>query len=218
MKSLVVILLALIGAPGWAKRGTAQTRVVQPRDARSRACTARLLAATPPYHASRFQDLVGHYRWTSVDTVSTRLAIPPELLERMRKVGRSLPTEFRLWRTDPALRKAVPPRAGDWGHGAIGPLSGELVHADTAGFSPDHPQVEVTSDTTPYLEILYDPRVGRGLLDGGHVMEVLPIEVMGDWGFGGYYDTRGDLLAVKDRNGKLIPSFAGYYCAFKLTP
>jgi hypothetical protein len=212
-----LVIFAFIGTFGCTMTSVAQRGAAEPAPVMPPSCTAELLASTPPYDQSRFGQLIGHYRWTNIDTVSTRRAISPADYEQMKR-GQLLRSEFRLWPTDSAFRIAIPFRSGLGGRAAVGPLSGALVHGDTAGFSPDHPQIEVTSEARPYLEILYDPRVGRSLLDGGHVMELLPVQVLGDWGFGGYYDTRGDLIGERDRDGKVIPSFAGFYCAFRLSP
>ena len=48
-------------------------------------------------------------------------------------------------------------------------------------------------------------------------MDMLPIDAMGDWGFGGYYDSLGSLLLVSDKYGGSVPTFAGYYCAVGVT-
>src|ERR1043165_5317241 len=150
-------------------------------------CEPPLLARTPRYDTSQVTLLAGHYRWVSVDTVSTRESPPGRVVVR---------GTFRLWATHSISR---PPRhTARLGYPALGPISGAVEGFDQTGFSADHPQIQVRGR---YLELLYDPRVGRGLLDGGHVMEELLIDVLGTWGFGGYYDTRGDLIAVADRNG-----------------
>ena len=217
MKRASHAIFALLGTFGCAMAPVGQRGAAKPSPATPPACTAELLATAPPYGRSRFGELVGRYRWTNVDTVSTRQANSLVNREKENKRAQSFRSEFLLWPTDSALRIGVPFRPGVGGRRAVGPLSGALLHSDTAGFSADHPQIEVSSETKPYLAILYDPRVGRGLLDGGHVMDLLPVQVLGDWGFGGYYDTWGDLIGERDRDAKVVPGFAGFYCAFRVS-
>lgn len=193
----------------------AGSRLATSAASRDTVCTAALLARTPPYDTLRVGELAGRYRWRAIDTLSTRVPLPAEALERATQ-AKPFPRAFWLRPTDSRLRVATPRAPNKRYRRAIGPLSGIVLDGDTTGFSPEHPQVEVSGGRVHYLTILYDPRVGEGLLDGGHVMELLPIQVLGSWGFGGYYDTAGDLIGFLDRNGKWVPTFAGYYCAFRL--
>src|ERR1041384_8090728 len=58
-------------------------------------CEPPLLARTPRYDTSQVTLLAGHYRWVSVDTVSTRETPPNRVVVR---------GTFRLWATDSIFR------------------------------------------------------------------------------------------------------------------
>jgi hypothetical protein len=64
------------------------------------------------------------------------------------------------------------------------------------------------------MEIRYDTITN--MLDGGYRSDFVPIQVVGTWGFGGYYDALGAGIGMGDRNGNFVPFFAGYYCAFRI--
>ena len=162
------------------------------------ACTPALLASTPPYDTSRISELVGVYGWMSVDTLSTREA--PFQGARWRDY-------FKLWLTDSALRRqhANAPRE----FFPLGVISGGIIGFDSSGFSRDNPQIQVPDYEQRYLMIRYFAGSGNDL-----PMDELPISVLGVWGFGGYYENGWP--ATKDRNGKLVPSFVGYYCAYRM--
>lgn len=206
MRGLSIALLSCSLA--CSSLGIARTDSDQPAE-----CSRALLAHTSRYTPAMYGRLPGTYRWYNVDTVSTRQPWPAAIEQKLR-AGR----EIRLWRRSASARDSLNGAGNRKRWRSVGPIAGAITAFDTTGFSDEHPQIELPNPQQPFLTLLYDSRVGRGLLDGGHIMDILPIEVLGDWGFGGYYDSSGSLIAVRDKNGGLVPTFAGYYCAVRIGP
>ena len=174
-------------------------------------CTADLLAHAAPYDARQVLALVGRYRWVWVDTVSTRR--PDRLPEAFRGLEKAAASEIRLWEADTVLARGAlsAGRERRW----VGRVAGAIIGTDTAGFGPSRPQLEVLTEGKGVLSVVYDRRVWEGLLDGGDVVDWLPIEVAGPWGFGGHYVRRSQFV-FDDLDGNPIPPFAGYYCALRI--
>ena len=206
---LLAVTVALLELPSRAlsqERGSARSEI-PPK------CDAELLARTPVFDSSRATELPGRFRWIYVDTVSDRkpLRLSPELLAR----AKPLPTEFQLWLRDSSVRVDREPTFPHL-EASRSLIGGALLGFDSTGFNGYHPQI--TAYWGPYgayLNVSYDPRVGRGLIDGGDVAETLPIDVLGTWGFGGYYE-RLSQFRVRDLDGDVIRPFAGFYCAMRI--
>lgn len=207
---LVVIVAASRAGVGWGAPVTPRLGV-PPLGASTDSCTAALLARTPPYDSTKVLTLAGEYRWIWVDTVSTRR--PDRLPPALRLHSRPAIRRFRLWQADTiAAQPSSDPRLRRrW----VGQVAGAIVGADTAGFGPSRPQLEISGRGKKTLNVVYDRRVWEGMLDGGDVVDFLSIDVAGSWGFGGYH-VRHSQFYVVDLDGKPIPSFAGYYCAMRV--
>jgi hypothetical protein len=116
---------------------------------------------------------------------------------------------FRLWVVDSAHAQ--------WRRSPISqslvrinrPIAGTMAGYEDKGFSADNPQVEVTSRTLDELTI----RFGRGFVFDGPIL-LLPIERIGSWGFGGYFEGDG-YIVFGGRDGKPLGPRAGYYCALR---
>jgi hypothetical protein len=168
-------------------------------------CTPQLLSDAAPYDSTRPLALVGHYRWVLVDTLSTRRPPdPPPPGEPARTPAVPEVPEFVLRLPDSATEAPRPRHR----------LIGAIVGWDTTGFSLGHPQIWMDQRWPTTLTIAYDPRVGM-ILDGGDIVEDIPITVAGPWGFGAYYE-RWSMFLVTDRLGRRVPAFAGFYCALRI--
>jgi len=166
-------------------------------------CTPELLARTAAYDSTRVLDLIGSYRLVQVDT--TRGWI--ELERHNGSPGTAIPLRLwatdsthRRWRRNPMTGKLVP---------ANRPIVGILAGYEEKGFSPENPQVVVTSPALDYLTITFTL---QPMFDG--TLWEFPIQRLGSWGFGGFfYDAEYVVPAGVD--GKPLDQRAGFYCAFR---
>lgn len=192
-----VLIVALVGC---------QHRVSTWRDvARATGCTPELLARSAPYDSTHVRDLAGTYRLVQVDTAHGWVAT---------EVKNGAPVEGRPmrlwvpdsivahWRRHPLSRKLIP---------ANRPIVGEVPSYGEKGFTDMNPQVAITGAASDRLVIQYHSRMA---LDGVADWN-FPIERVGTWGFGGYFDEGPDWIIPFGVDGKPLPPRSGYYCALR---
>ena len=171
--------------------------------ARASGCTPDLIASAPRYQSTDIQKLAGQYTLVQIDTARGWF----EFERKYGTVGR-YPT-LTLWVTDslhrfsrlnPLTKRRVP---------ADIPLAGALSGYEHAGFTPDRPQAEVTGPDYDHVVIVFQPEM---VLDAP--LWELPIQRIGNWGFGGYF-AEGSIVVPVGVDGRVLGQRAGFYCALK---
>jgi hypothetical protein len=166
-------------------------------------CTPDLLARTREYDSSYVRSLAGSYQLVQIDTT-------PGWIELEASYGtlEQWP-QLRLWMVDSAhahsrrnmFTKALVP--------ANRPIAGSLSGYEREAFTADYPQVEVSSKALDYLVVRFTPKL---VLDGP--LWEFPIQRLGAWGFGGYFE-EGSYVVPTRPDGTPLGQRAGLYCAFR---
>lgn len=167
-------------------------------------CTPSRLAAAGRYDSSNASALAGTYRLIQIDTARGWIAIEGSH-------GRSAHEDtLGLWRPDSLDRWSVSSDPNRLRIPAKRPLIGALRTRSTDGFTADNPQVMLSAGSPGYLTIRFTPRL---VMDGP--MWELPVERVGTWGFGGYFQ-EGSYTVPAGADGEPLGQRAGYYCAFRV--
>lgn len=174
--------------------------------ARASGCTPELLAHSTPYDSARVRELAGSYRLVQVDTA--RGWVETEMQHSSPAKGRPL----RLWVAD----SVVAHFRRRFGTGTLIPANRPVIGAvagyGESGFTDMNPQVEIGGAALRRMTVVYH---SRPVLDGGADPWEFPIERVGTWGFGGYFDQGPAWIRPFGRDGKPLPPRSGYYCALR---
>ena len=184
-----------------------QHRVSTWRDvAQASGCTPALLASATPYDSSRVRELTGSYRLVQVDTA--RGWVETEVQHSSPAAGRPL----RLWVADSVVAHFRPRLFTGTLIPAKRPVIGAVTGYGESGFTDMNPQVEIGGAALNELTVAYH---ARPVLDGVAPWR-FPVERVGPWGFGGYFDQGADWITPFGIDGKPLPPRSGYYCALRV--